>query len=152
MNDDCNNKPCLLSHMPTPERVPVCVHFSNGARCNKGSSCKYPHVKLSHKEGICRDFAILGYCDRGLHCDRQHVRECPDFATSGSCPNSRCKLPHIIRAKHNVDDSSVVQPSNLQRDELVETDEFIPLTFDESSEDGSSYSERGENESGDEPT
>ncbi len=135
MNDECTSNPCLLSHQPTPERVPVCVHFSNGARCKRGTSCKYPHVKLSRKEGVCRDFAILGYCGRGLDCERQHIRECPDFATSGTCPNPRCKLPHVIRAKHTTGDSIASGTSIPQRDKLVETEEFIPLTFDESSED-----------------
>ena len=78
MNDECTSNPCLLSHQPTPERVPVCVHFSNGARC---------------------------------------------------------KLPHVIRAKHTTGDSIASGTSIPQRDKLVETEEFIPLTFDESSED-----------------
>jgi hypothetical protein len=34
----------------------------------------------------------------GIECDKQHVRECPDFAEKGICPNRVCKLPHVIRA------------------------------------------------------
>lgn len=50
---------------------------------------------------MCRDFAVLGYCEKGIDCDKQHVRECPDFAESGTCPNPKCKLPHVIRANRN---------------------------------------------------
>ena len=41
---------------------------------------------------------MLGYREKGLECEHQHVRECPDFAEKGACPNPRCKLPHVIRA------------------------------------------------------
>ena len=34
----------------------------------------------------------------GVECDKQHVKECPDFAEKGFCPNRVCKLPHVIRA------------------------------------------------------
>ncbi len=54
---------------------------------------------------------------------------------NGTCPNPRCKLPHVIRAKHTTGDSIASGTSIPQRDKLVETEEFIPLTFDESSED-----------------
>lgn len=88
---------CQLSHDPIPERTPLCVHFANNGRCNR-DKCPYPHVRVGPRHGICRDFAVLGYCERGLDCDKQHVRECPDFADSGSCTTKRCKLPHVIRA------------------------------------------------------
>nr|QIE48416.1 hypothetical protein [Trametes gibbosa] len=88
---------CALSHDPTPERTPLCVHFANNGRCTR-VNCPFPHVHVGPREGICRDFAVLGYCERGLDCVKQHVRECPDFAEKGQCSIKGCKLPHVIRA------------------------------------------------------
>ncbi|KAI0028460.1 hypothetical protein K488DRAFT_58553, partial [Vararia minispora EC-137] len=88
---------CTLSHDPTLERTPLCVHFANHGRCTR-AGCPFPHVHVSPRTGVCRDFAVLGYCDRGVECEHQHVRECPDFAETGVCGNKRCKLPHVIRA------------------------------------------------------
>ncbi|KAL7280875.1 hypothetical protein ACG7TL_005819 [Trametes sanguinea] len=88
---------CPLSHDPTPERTPLCVHFANNGRCTR-ANCPFPHVRVGPREGICRDFAVLGYCEKGLDCDKQHVRECPDFAEKGQCTTKGCKLPHVIRA------------------------------------------------------
>ncbi|KAJ7763527.1 hypothetical protein DFH07DRAFT_812369 [Mycena maculata] len=91
---------CSLSHDPTPERTPLCLHFLNKGRCTR-ERCPFPHVNVGAREGVCRDFAVLGYCERGLECDRQHVRECPDFAERGACATKGCKLPHVIRANRN---------------------------------------------------
>ena len=91
---------CQLSHDPTPERTPLCVHFANNGRCNR-NNCPFPHVRVGPRHGICRDFAVLGYCAKGLDCDKQHIRECPDFAEQGSCTTKGCKLPHVIRANRN---------------------------------------------------
>lgn len=88
---------CPLSHDPTPERTPLCVHFANNGRCTR-SQCPFPHVRVGQREGVCRDFAVLGYCEKGLDCDKQHVRECPDYAEKGACTTKGCKLPHVIRA------------------------------------------------------
>ncbi|KAF8315376.1 hypothetical protein DL93DRAFT_2057156, partial [Clavulina sp. PMI_390] len=131
LNDDCTlpTGTCPLSHTPTPERVPVCVHFANAGRCRSGASCKYPHIRLGHKTGVCRDFAVLGYCAKGVDCPHQHVRECPDFAENGLCSTQGCRLPHVIRAQHKGQlDSSpeTITPAG---------DDFIALTFDESSEE-----------------
>lgn len=147
LSDECNlpEGTCPLSHDPTPERVPVCVHFANGARCRNGTSCKYPHVRLGRKEGICRDFAVLGYCAKGLDCEHQHVRECPDFAETGACPTKGCRLPHVIRAQHKkveapptktavtVDDAQQPTPASISSGNNNE--EFISLTFEESSDE-----------------
>ncbi|PIL25108.1 hypothetical protein GSI_12997 [Ganoderma sinense ZZ0214-1] len=102
LQDKCPNtaETCPLSHDPTPERTPLCVHFANNGRCNR-PNCPFPHVRVGQREGICRDFAVLGYCEKGLDCDKQHVRECPDFAEKGSCTTLGCKLPHVIRANRN---------------------------------------------------
>ncbi|KAH9852030.1 hypothetical protein C2E23DRAFT_827268 [Lenzites betulinus] len=88
---------CALSHDPTPERTPLCVHFANNGRCTR-ANCPFPHVHVGTRKGVCRDFAVLGYCGKGLDCDKQHVRECPDFAEKGQCTTKGCKLPHVIRA------------------------------------------------------
>jgi hypothetical protein len=113
-------------------------------------------VHVGRREGVCRDFAVLGYCEAGIECSKQHVRECPDFAESGECPNKRCKLPHVIRANRTrkpasasvpaaditasvlpVDDklmSDVVVPALTVQDSQL-GDEYISLTFNESEED-----------------
>ncbi|TFK83137.1 hypothetical protein K466DRAFT_589975 [Polyporus arcularius HHB13444] len=159
---------CALSHDPTPERTPLCVHFANNGRCNR-PNCPFPHVHVGPREGICRDFAVLGYCEKGLDCDKQHVRECPDFAEKGQCTTRGCKLPHVIRANRNrkapvstsgpsADSSSGTTPSSARLEIAVETDgasssrqitaedgqlgdEFISLTFHESESEESEESE-----------
>ncbi|KAJ7108869.1 hypothetical protein C8R43DRAFT_1043778 [Mycena crocata] len=88
---------CNLSHDPTPERTPLCLHFLNKGRCTR-AACPFPHVNVGARMGVCRDFAVLGFCAHGLECDKQHVRECPDFAERGACATKGCKLPHVIRA------------------------------------------------------
>lgn len=97
---DCSStaETCLLSHSSTLNRVPPCVHFQNNGRCKSGDQCLYPHVRLGVRSSVCRDFAVLGYCEKGIDCEEAHIRECPDFAETGSCKNPKCKLPHVIRA------------------------------------------------------
>jgi len=138
LSDECplDESSCPLSHKSTPERVPICIHFANGARCRNGSACKYPHIRLGPKNGVCRDFAVLGYCARGVDCECQHVRECPDFAATGTCPLKGCRLPHVIRAQHK---RTITEPDNLM--DQVPGGDFIPLTFDESSDEGESDEE-----------
>jgi len=102
LQGNCPNseETCNLSHDPTPERTPLCLHFVNKGRCTR-DNCPFPHVKVGARHGVCRDFAVLGYCEKGLDCDKQHVRECPDFAEKGTCSTKGCKLPHVIRANRN---------------------------------------------------
>ncbi|KAI0924731.1 hypothetical protein AcV7_007305 [Taiwanofungus camphoratus] len=102
LQGNCPNtaETCPLSHDPTPERTPLCVHFANNGRCTR-RNCPFPHVRVGQRQGVCRDFAVLGYCEKGLDCDKQHVRECPDFAEKGECTTKGCKLPHVIRANRN---------------------------------------------------
>lgn len=167
--DDCN-----LSHDPTPERTPLCLHFVNKGRCTR-ENCPFPHVNLGTRNGICRDFAVLGYCERGLDCEKQHVRECPDFAEKGSCSTKGCKLPHVIRANRNRKAVSKItvlktQPPNppssvadpifvdsgpyLPAEDAQIGDEYISLTFNESessedeSDDDSSASQEEDAEEG----
>ncbi|KAI0289611.1 hypothetical protein BC826DRAFT_970906 [Russula brevipes] len=144
---------CPLSHDSNPHRTPLCVHFANAGRCTR-ANCPYPHVHVGRREGVCRDFAVLGYCEAGIDCSKQHVRECPDFAESGECPNKFCKLPHVIRANRARKPTSTPAPvptvaSVLTADDLVPDvatppltvqdsqlgDEYISLTFNESEED-----------------
>jgi hypothetical protein len=101
---------CALSHNPTPERTPLCLHFLNKGRCTR-DNCPFPHVNVGARHGVCRDFAVLGYCEKGLDCDNQHVRECPDFAEKGTCSTKGCKLPHVIRANRNRKAAAPSMPS-----------------------------------------
>ena len=168
---------CNLSHDPTPERTPLCMHFANNGRCTR-DHCLFPHVRVGARQGICRDFAVLGYCASGLECDKQHVRECPDFADKGSCTTKGCKLPHVIRANRTrkpaavtpVTDGSSSSPTvagvsgttdhdpdlpQMTTGSAKLGDEYISLTFvedeseDESEEDEDNEEEEEEESEGD---
>ncbi|KAJ7312511.1 hypothetical protein DFH08DRAFT_927124 [Mycena albidolilacea] len=184
---------CALSHDPTPERTPLCTHFLGGL-CTQ-PACPLPHVNVGPRSGVCRAFAVLGYCPLGLECDKVHVRECPDFAETGSCLQSEaalgkggkggCKLPHVIRAAGArklgpgggagargvaamkgkgavAGDEDAGKASEREKEKEEDAaksataaaemgDEFISLTFNESSEDeGSDSEEEDESESGEE--
>ncbi|PPQ64784.1 hypothetical protein CVT24_007870 [Panaeolus cyanescens] len=169
LQDNCSNsaETCNLSHDPTPERTPLCMHFLNKGRCTR-EKCPFPHVNVGQRDGVCRDFAVLGYCEKGLDCDRQHVRECPDFAEKGTCGTKGCKLPHVIRANRSrkVAASSENKAASAggttlssaedkmdASSEVVTApqgeigDEYISLTFHESDSDSE---EESEEESGSE--
>ncbi|PFH51823.1 hypothetical protein AMATHDRAFT_46799 [Amanita thiersii Skay4041] len=160
LQDNCPNtaEGCNLSHEPTPQRTPICMHFLKKGRCTR-EKCPFPHVNVGERHGICRDFAVLGYCEKGLDCDKQHVRECPDFAERGTCTIKGCKLPHVIRANRNrktvapsptqtsvapvvaiMDHPEPEKPSpqaNITAEDAQLGDEYISLTFHESSDDDS---------------
>ncbi|KAG6850562.1 hypothetical protein H0H93_011761 [Arthromyces matolae] len=167
---------CALSHDPTPERTPLCLHFLNKGRCAR-DKCPFPHVNVGTRQGICRDFAVLGYCAKGLDCDKQHVRECPDFAENGTCGTKGCKLPHVIRANRNrkpsaktpetsavpttgnvvisTDSSEEQQAVHPTADDARLGDEYISLTFNESEsdeEESEEESDEDEDEEGSDPT
>ena len=158
LQDHCSSsaETCNLSHDPTPERTPLCVHFLNKGRCTR-EKCPFPHVNVGQKQGVCRDFAVLGYCERGLDCDHQHVRECPDFAEKGTCETKGCKLPHVIRANRN---RKTVERGKAEEKkmntEVVRAedgelgDEFISLTFRESDSEEEDEDEDEEEEEEDE--
>jgi hypothetical protein len=94
---DClNGEHCDLSHDPTPERTPTCLHFARD-NCTK-PDCKYAHVKVSPAAPVCRAFGLYGYCDKGASCPDRHAFECPDFSNTGVCRTKGCKLPHRERA------------------------------------------------------
>jgi len=145
---------CPLSHDPTPQRMPLCVHFLNAGRCKfAANACIYPHVNVGTKEGVCRDFAVLGYCEKGLDCEFNHVRECPDFAERGVCPTRGCKLPHVIRASKGKEEdrkravaaatavamekAEVVITPSVETDSgsIARGDEFVSLMFEESDDE-----------------
>ncbi|GLB43404.1 putative zinc finger [Lyophyllum shimeji] len=176
LQGNCPNteETCNLSHDPTPERTPLCLHFLNKGRCTR-DNCPFPHVNVGARHGVCRDFAVLGYCERGLDCDKQHVRECPDFAENGTCTTKGCKLPHVIRANRTrkptvkpADAPTLVEPSapdgasvvtdlleqqqavHVTADDAQLGDEYISLTFNESeSEISEEESEEDEDEEDD---
>ncbi|KAJ4474668.1 hypothetical protein C8J55DRAFT_432882 [Lentinula edodes] len=183
LQENCPNTAdtCNLSHDPTPERTPLCLHFLNKGRCTR-PNCLFPHVNVGARHGVCRDFAVLGYCGKGLDCDKQHVRECPDFAEKGGCSTKGCKLPHVIRANRNrKPPSSLVSSDGSSSSTVVSGlvdladsqgesrmqhvaandaqlgDEYISLTFNESESEEESDSEEEENddeegvEEGDDP-
>ncbi|KAJ8079537.1 hypothetical protein PM082_011124 [Marasmius tenuissimus] len=172
LQDNCPNDAdtCNLSHDPTPERTPLCLHFLNKGRCTR-QKCLFPHVNVGARHGVCRDFAVLGYCEKGLDCDKQHVRECPDFAEKGTCSTKGCKLPHVIRANRNrkpLSDSATStsattadssgSPTGTEGERTIPLltandaqmgDEYISLTFNES-ESEDEDEEEDEEEDGDE--
>jgi hypothetical protein len=96
MTGNCSRHDCQLSHDPTPNRSPACIHFSRGNCTNP--TCRYAHVKIDPTANVCREFAILGYCEKGADCADRHVTECPDYANTGTCSNKKCRLPHVDRA------------------------------------------------------
>ncbi|KAJ6456120.1 hypothetical protein C8R45DRAFT_1222245 [Mycena sanguinolenta] len=168
---------CALSHDPTPERTPLCTHFlAGGTGCTR-PSCPFPHVNVGPRTGVCRAFAVLGFCAQGLDCPHSHVRECPDFAETGTCTRKGCKLPHVIRAagarKLPSKETSKTSDKDIDKDNKIDAkkdeekkgpdaemgDEFISLTFNESSEEdeedesddeseGSESSEEGDDAGG----
>jgi hypothetical protein len=166
LQGDCPNsaETCNLSHDPTPQRTPLCLHFLNNGRCTR-DNCPFPHANLGARQGICRDFAVLGYCESGLDCNKQHVRECPDFAETGTCSQKGCKLPHVIRANKNrkpvpsisrsmnTDAGSTGSgndPSQRSVQDAQLGDEFIALTFNESDDEQESEDDDDDEESEDE--
>ncbi|AEO54441.1 hypothetical protein MYCTH_2297028 [Thermothelomyces thermophilus ATCC 42464] len=117
---------CDLSHEPTPERTPTCLHFARD-NCTK-PDCKYAHVKVSPAAPVCRDFGFYGYCQKGAGCSDRHVFECPDFSNTGVCKIKGCKLPHRERA-------SVLRRGASSRDQSgMEDEEMEDLSSDDDGE------------------
>jgi hypothetical protein len=92
----CRKGSCYLSHEPTPNRVPACIHFLRG-KCTK-KQCSYTHVNVSASAPVCQSFARLGFCKKGLACLDRHEFECPEYSSKGVCSDPRCRLPHVDRA------------------------------------------------------
>ena len=122
---------CHLSHDPTPERVPACLHFLRGNCTNV--SCRYAHVHVNPSAPVCKAFATMGYCSMGAHCAERHVHECPDYTNTGICHNKKCHLPHIDRA----DQMKKHAANNIDPRSALAEDDDSDLVSDE---DGESFS------------
>ena len=152
---------CLLSHEPTPQNTPLCIHFARN-NCTK-TDCRYAHMyNLGDeplKADICRSFALNGYCSRGISCTRKHTFDCPEFELTGSCSNPKCRLEHsivatssrkvvdikddsinipsfidfLLKVDKNDFDKSLYVKSAMQTPELAADTESGPLSYSESS-------------------
>ena len=91
-----NDDNCDLSHNPTFERVPTCLHFLRG--CCTNTSCRYAHIRVNPSAPVCREFSIFKYCSKGANCSERHVNECADWSNKGACQDKKCRLPHVDRA------------------------------------------------------
>lgn len=123
---------CDLSHLPSPHRSPVCVHFMRG-RCSN-PECRYSHVRATPGAPVCRAFAILGYCEKGEQCTDRHVYECPDYANSGICKKKKCLLPHIDRAgqiRKAAATKSETTPPGDEEDVSSDEDEYDEIDSDD---------------------
>ncbi|EXJ82104.1 hypothetical protein A1O1_08173 [Capronia coronata CBS 617.96] len=87
---------CSLSHVPSPERSPLCLFFQLG-RCSR-DNCVYAHTVVNPTAPLCTDFAYAGYCDKGTQCGYRHLRQCPEFTNTGECQDNYCRLPHVVRS------------------------------------------------------
>ncbi|KAJ2400330.1 hypothetical protein GGI23_002100 [Coemansia sp. RSA 2559] len=83
---------CKYSHKPTPETVPMCVHFQRGSCTNP--DCLFVHATVNPNAPICRNFIFKGFCEKGSKCPHRHVWECPDWVEKGKCARRKCKWPH----------------------------------------------------------
>ena len=130
---------CDLSHDPTPERTPACLHFLRGKCSNP--SCRYAHIRVNPSAPVCRDFAALGYCSKGAACPERHIHECPDYANTGVCRKSKCHLPHVDRAgqirKHAANITDAGTNSNEDDDsDIVSDDDYDEIDSDDVDSDG----------------
>ena len=130
---------CDLSHEPTPERVPACLHFLRG-KCSN-ATCRYAHVRVNPAAPVCNNFAILGYCVQGANCSERHVHECPDYANTGICRKPKCRLPHVDRAgqirKHTANiTGTTTGPSEDDDSDLVSDDDDDEMDSDDVDSDG----------------
>ncbi|ORX39403.1 hypothetical protein BD324DRAFT_619574 [Kockovaella imperatae] len=99
----CPNTPstCPLCHNPTPHNTPSCVHFQATSTCRNGSSCPYPHVRVSDDAPVCDAFAREGWCDEPAgKCPKLHLWECGEWREKGICSRGdKCGLRHVLRAE-----------------------------------------------------
>ena len=130
---------CDLSHEPTPERVPACLHFLRGKCAN--ATCRYAHIRVNPAAPVCKNFAILGYCVLGVNCPERHVHECPDYANTGICRKTKCRLPHVDRAgqirKHTANvTGTATGPGEDDDSDLVSDDDDDEMDSDDVDSDG----------------
>lgn len=130
---------CDLSHHPSPERVPACLHFLRGKCSNP--SCRYAHVRVNPSARVCKSFAELGYCSKGADCSERHVHECPAYANTGVCRKPKCHLPHVDRAgqirKHAANNTDPTTGSDEgDESDIVSDEEYDEIDSDDVDSDG----------------
>lgn len=128
---------CDLSHDPTPNRAPACLHFLRGNCTN--DSCRYAHIRVNPGAPVCRAFATLGYCQKGAECADKHVFECPDYANKGLCRNHKCRLPHVDRAgqiRKRTAQSSATSSPEAGSSDLSSDEDFDEIGSDDVDSDG----------------
>ena len=97
LHGECDEAPCLLSHEPTPQRMPVCRLFLLGLCV--APTCKFSHVYLGAGTPLCDDFHRCGWCAKGADCEQRHERWCESYAERGECAlGDQCRLSRHHRA------------------------------------------------------
>lgn len=66
---------CLLSHAPTPENTPHCVHFLRTGTCKHGDACVYIHAPIPPDAPVCASFKQAGWCNQGRACQHRHTKD-----------------------------------------------------------------------------
>lgn len=134
---------CPLSHKPSANRSPHCIHFQEG-NCSK-QDCPYAHVHVGADAPVCEAFARLGYCEKGAECAERHAFECPDFANKGSCELDGCRLPHIRhagrlrRARGSAEAESKWNTTDEEEDNGEENQDNDPDSEDEKKDKAMTY-------------
>ena len=83
--------PCVLSHEPLAQRMPVCRLFQLGL-CTT-AACDFSHVHLGASTKACEAFSRGGYCAEGENCTLRHEMVCDAYAAHRTCAlGERCKL------------------------------------------------------------
>ncbi|KAI3984052.1 hypothetical protein MKX01_035179 [Papaver californicum] len=95
----CNDTNCKLTHKVIPERMQDCSYFLQGLCTNE--NCPYRHVNVNPDSSVCEGF-LRGYCAEGNECHKKHSYVCPQFESTGECPQGKkCKLHHPSRNMKN---------------------------------------------------
>ncbi|XP_026455372.1 zinc finger CCCH domain-containing protein 7-like [Papaver somniferum] len=95
----CNDTNCKLTHKVIPERMQDCSYFLQGLCTNE--NCPYRHVNVNPDSSVCEGF-LRGYCAEGNECRKKHSYVCPQFESTGECPQGKkCKLHHPSRNMKN---------------------------------------------------
>ncbi|MCL7027652.1 hypothetical protein MKW94_024368 [Papaver nudicaule] len=91
----CTDTNCKLTHKVIPERMQDCSYFLQGLCTNE--NCPYRHVNVNPDSSVCEGF-LRGYCVDGDECNKKHSYVCPQFESTGECPQGKkCKLHHPSR-------------------------------------------------------
>lgn len=106
LRGSCSDPACRLTHKVIPERMSDCSYFLEGLCTNE--NCPYRHVNVNPKAPICEGF-LQGYCSDGDMCNKKHTYVCPQYAVTGKCSSSTCKLRHPKKKK---------QPTSTSKDNI----------------------------------